>query len=76
MKTDSEQSAEGAWREMYLAALFEPDPAKLLERFAVAKRALNRRERELWYSVGDHAPDVLSRCPAGETQSGLPRRSS
>lgn len=60
MKTDSEQPAESAWRDMYLAALFEPDPAKLLERVAKAERALNLRERELWYSGGDHTKEKLA----------------
>ena len=57
MKADSELSAKGTWRDLYLAALFEPDPAKLLERIAKAEHVLNLRERELWYSGGDHTKE-------------------
>jgi hypothetical protein len=51
---------DNAWRAVYLAALFEADPAKLLERIAEAEYALNLRERELWYSGGDHAREKLA----------------
>jgi hypothetical protein len=39
---------------LYLAALFEANLAKLPERIAEAERAMNLRDRDLWYSGGDH----------------------
>jgi hypothetical protein len=54
MQIDAEQPGTGAWRDLYLAALFEADSAKLPERIAKAEHALTLRERELWYSGGDH----------------------
>jgi phage-related protein len=53
MQVDSEQS-ERTWRSLYLAALFEADSAKLPGRIAEAECALSIRDRELWYSGGDH----------------------
>jgi hypothetical protein len=47
-------TSEGAWRDLYLAALFEVDTAKLLERIAKAEDAIRLRARELWYSGGSH----------------------
>jgi hypothetical protein len=46
--------SERTWRNLYLAALFESDSAKLPERIAEAEYALGLRDRELWYSGGDH----------------------
>ncbi len=60
MKAGSPQPSENAWRDLYLSALFEADPAKLLERIAEAEYALSLRERELWYSGGDHAKEKLA----------------
>jgi hypothetical protein len=60
MKADSELAAKRTWRDLYLAALFEPDPAKLLERIAEAEYVLNLRERALWYSGGDHTKEKLA----------------
>ena len=54
MQPGSEQSSEKAWRDLYLAALFEGDSAKLSERIAEAEYAVSLRARELWYSGGDH----------------------
>jgi hypothetical protein len=54
MQADSEKRLEGAWRDLYLAALFEADSCKLPERIAVAEYAMNLRDCELWYSGGDH----------------------
>jgi hypothetical protein len=54
MQADAEQPVGRAWRDLYLAALFEADSAKLPERIAEAEYALTLRERELWYSGGDH----------------------
>lgn len=55
MQTDPEQPVTRPWRDLYLAALFEADSAKLPERIAKAEYALTLRERELWYSGGDHS---------------------
>ena len=55
MPADSEQPADSGWRDLYLAALFETDSAKLPERIAEALYALSLRDRELWYSGDDHA---------------------
>lgn len=60
MRQDSEQQSEGAWRDQYLAALFEADPAKLPERIAEAEYAIGLRDRELWYSGGDHTKEKLA----------------
>jgi hypothetical protein len=54
MQPDSEKPLKGAWRDLYLAALFEADSGKLPERIAKAEYALGLRDRELWYSGGDH----------------------
>jgi hypothetical protein len=54
MQPDSTKTSERAWRDLYLAALFEADSAKLPERIAEAEYALNFRDRELWYSGGDY----------------------
>ena len=60
MKTPPEQSAARAWRDLYLAALFESDLAKLPERIAEAEYALGLRDRELWYSGGDDKREKLA----------------
>jgi hypothetical protein len=52
MQADSEKPL--TWRDLYLAALFEADSAKLPERIAKAEYAMSLRDRELWYSGGDH----------------------
>ena len=54
MQGDSTRTSESAWRDLYLAALFEADSARLPERIAAAEYALSLRDRELWYSGGDH----------------------
>jgi len=38
------------WRELYQAALFEPDRRRLGERITVAERALVTRGRELFFA--------------------------
>lgn len=53
MGSDREQAPEAGWRDFYLAALFETDPAKLPGRIAEAEQALSLRDRELWYSDSD-----------------------
>jgi hypothetical protein len=54
MQSNGEQATERGWRDLYLAALFEEDSAKLRARIAEAEYALSLRDRELWYSGGDH----------------------
>lgn len=43
-----------AWRDLYVAALFESDNERLSERIAQAKQALVVRARELFDAAGDH----------------------
>ena len=50
MQADLEPLSQSGWRALYLAALFEPNSATLLERIAEAEHAINLRVRELWYS--------------------------
>jgi hypothetical protein len=54
MQADSTKTSERAWRDLYLAALFEADPARLPDRIAEAEYAVSFRDRELWYAGGDH----------------------
>lgn len=63
LQTVAEQAETGAWRDLYLAVLFEADSAKLPKRIAKAEYALTLRERELWYSGGDHSENNR-RCHA------------
>ena len=54
MNTGSCKSLDsGAWRKLYMAALFEVDKTKLPERIAQAEKALALRARELFYAAGD-----------------------
>jgi hypothetical protein len=57
MQSDVEKPAERAWRDLYLAALFEADLAQLPKRITEAEQALSLRDRELWYSGGDHGSE-------------------
>jgi hypothetical protein len=57
MQSDAEKEEESAWRDLYLAALFEADLAKLPKRISEAEHALSLRDRELWYSGGDHGSE-------------------
>lgn len=41
------------WRELYLAALFEPDRTQLQVRIAQAEEALVERARQLFQASGD-----------------------
>lgn len=52
MRADSEQPPGSAWRDVYLAALFEGELAKLPDRIAAAEYTLGLRNRELGYSRG------------------------
>lgn len=47
-------SPKRLWRDLYLAALFEPDPGKFAERIAEAEKALVVRARELFQAGGGH----------------------
>jgi erythromycin esterase-like protein len=42
------------WRALYVAALFEKDEDRMIERIDEAKKALVVRARELFVSEGDH----------------------
>jgi|SRR5947209_12498474 len=42
------------WRDLYVAALFQPDPGKFAERIAEAEKALAIRARELFQAGGHH----------------------
>jgi len=42
------------WRALYVAALFEKDEDRMMERIDEAKRALVVRARELFLASGDH----------------------
>jgi hypothetical protein len=54
MNTGSSNSLDnGAWRKLYMAALFEVDKTKLPERITQAEKALALRARELFYAAGD-----------------------
>lgn len=37
------------WRRLYREAVMEPDPEGLLVRIAEAHKAIQERERQLWY---------------------------
>ena len=55
MNTGSSKSLDsGAWRDLYKAALFELDNARLPERIAQAEKALALRARELFHIAGDN----------------------
>src|SRR6266849_681382 len=55
MNTGSSKSLDsGAWRDLYKAALFEVDNARLPERIAQAEKALALRARELFHISGDN----------------------
>ena len=55
MNTGSSKSRDSsAWRDLYKAALFEVDNARLPERIAQAEKALALRARELFHIAGDN----------------------
>ena len=55
MNTGSSKSMDsGAWKDLYKAALFEVDNARLPERIAQAEKALALRARELFHIAGDN----------------------
>ena len=42
-----------SWHDLYRAAIFETDPAKIMIRIIEAERALVRRERQLFLRSGN-----------------------
>jgi len=55
MNTGSSKTPDSsAWRDLYKAALFEVDNARLPERIAQAEKALALRARELFHIAGDN----------------------
>src|SRR5260370_18195639 len=55
MNTGSSKSLDSvAWRDLYKAALFEVDNARLPERIAQAEKALALRARELFHIAEDN----------------------
>jgi len=55
MNTDSSKSLDSrTWMDLYNAALFEVDNARLPERIAQAEHALVVRARELFHIAGDN----------------------
>jgi hypothetical protein len=67
MQADSKEPAVTTWRDLYLSALFEVELAKLPERIAAAEYALGLRDRELWYSAGEHTQE--KQALAGATRA-------
>jgi hypothetical protein len=58
MNTGSSKSLDSrAWRDLYKAAPFEVDNAKLPERIAQAEEALALRARELFHVAGDNSEE-------------------
>jgi hypothetical protein len=49
--------SEFRWRELYRAALFEPDPGKVEEGIARAESAIVLRARQLFGESGDHVEE-------------------
>ncbi|HUM05643.1 MAG TPA: hypothetical protein VLT90_09285 [Terriglobales bacterium] len=46
--------ASPAWKALYIAALFERDETRAVERIDEAKKAMVVRTRELFHASGDH----------------------
>jgi hypothetical protein len=68
MKSSSvpKESSRGGWKDLYIAALFENDKARLAERIAIAQLAIGSRRQELLMSRNDprerqHLDNALSR---------------
>ena len=49
-----------SWKDLYQAAILEPDLSKLPERIATAEVALTVRARELFYPAADGAEEAES----------------
>ena len=55
MNTGGSKSPDSAaWKDLYKAALFEVDKARLPDRIAEAEEALALRARELFHVAGDN----------------------
>jgi len=50
----SDLCASPAWRALYVAALFETDEGRMVQRIDQAKKALVVRAHELFQTAGDH----------------------
>ena len=50
----SDLCASPDWRALYVAALFETDEGRMVQRIDEAKKALVVRARELFQTAGDH----------------------
>lgn len=48
------------WRDLYKAALFEPDPQQLPAHISRAESAIVARARELFDQQGDHIEEELA----------------
>lgn len=48
------------WRDLYKAALFEPDPERLPEYIGRAESAIVERARQLFGQQGDHIEEELA----------------
>ena len=55
-----ENSSARLWKDLYTAALFEADPAKIQQRIAEAEKALVLRARELFSAPGDNIEEQES----------------
>jgi len=79
--------ALSSWRALYVAALYETDEGRMVQRIDEAKKALVARARELFQTAGDHLQEqsaieetfqslrVLEQCMAHlrpEAPSGQP----
>jgi len=69
-----------SWRDLYQAAIFEPDLSKLPERIADAEAAIVVSVRDLFYKSGDKIDKTESldaaMCILHALRSSLKRRSS
>jgi len=53
-------SPQDAWRNLYKAALFEPDPARLPDHISRAESAIVARARQLFDQQGDHIEEEIA----------------
>ncbi len=52
--------ASPAWRDLYIAALFETNNERMAERIVEAKQGLVLRARELFKTAGDHMEEEMA----------------
>jgi len=55
MNTDDEEVNLKAWRQLYEAAVLEPDPTKMQQRIAEAEKAIAKRALAVMREGGDGA---------------------